>query len=410
MSLAITITTVLVCAGDVEASSAPMTATGGQNLAVYADAVYTSTGKVIENGMVRVRDGKIRVVSKGEAGEGDVHVAAVTAGMIDLSGRISPSGDVEESNEITPHVRATDAIDFFSVSWARQLRSGVTTAMISPGDENVISGLCAVLKTGGPRTLSSRTLAADAALRGAFGSQPSRRNHAAFGRPTDFYSRRPTTRMGVEWEWRKAMYDAIAAAGDPARAFAGHERLMEVLRGELPLVVQAWTTQDIRTAVFLAEEMAAHVEGGVRLVIDAGAEAWKEPALLVRTKAAVILPPFDHDGRTSDGAFMAWNVAALLAEKGVPIALSSHNAGAAADRLAVQGAWARRGGLSFEDTLAAVTIAPARMVGVDERVGSIEVGKDGDLALWNGTPFEAGSRVVGVVLGGELVVDPRGEE
>jgi imidazolonepropionase-like amidohydrolase len=72
-----------------------------------------------------------------------------------------------------------------------------------------------------------------------------------------------------------------------------------------------------------------------------------------------------------------------------------------------QAAYARRGGLSFDAALAAVTITPARMVGIDDRVGTVEVGKDGDLALWNGTPFELSSKVVGVVLNGELVIDPR---
>ena len=64
-------------------------------------------------------------------------------------------------------------------------------------------------------------------------------------------------------------------------------------------------------------------------------------------------------------------------------------------------------GLPFDAALEAVTLGPARMIGIDDRVGSVEVGKDGDLALWNGTPFELTSRVVGVVLDGELVVDPR---
>jgi imidazolonepropionase-like amidohydrolase len=407
MMIAITITAALSFVGgaaDVESAAPP-----SQNFVVFADTVYTSSGDVIAGGMVRVRDGKIRVVSKGEAGEGDLHVAAVTAGMIDLSGRILSRLAVEQSSEITPHVRATEAIDLFSISWDRQLRSGVTTVMINPPDQNVIGGLSAVVKTGGPRSLAARLVKADAALRGAFGSEPSSRNHPAFGRPTDFFSRRPTTRMGVEWEWRKAMYDAIAAQADEARASSGHELLMRAMRGELPVVAPAWATQDIPTAVLHTQEMDQHVEGGINLIIDAGAEAWKEPQLLVRSGAAVILPPFDHDGRTTDGAFMAWNVAALLAEHGVPIALSSHNGQSTSARLAAQGAWARRGGLSFEDTLAAVTIAPARMVGVDDRVGSVEVGKDGDLALWNGTPFEASSRVIGVVLNGELVVDPRGD-
>jgi len=109
MMIAITITAALSFAGgaaDVESAAPP-----SQNFVVFADSVYTSAGDVIAGGMVRVRDGKIRVVSKGEAGEDDLHVAAVTAGMIDLSGRILSRLAVEQSSEITPHVRATEAID-----------------------------------------------------------------------------------------------------------------------------------------------------------------------------------------------------------------------------------------------------------------------------------------------------------
>ena len=76
----------------------------------------------------------------------------------------------------------------------------------------------------------------------------------------------------------------------------------------------------------------------------------------------------------------------------------------------MQAGYAMRGGLSFEAALAAVTIQPARMIGVEDRVGSLEVGKDADLVLWNGPPFEPSSRVVGVLLEGELVVDPRAHE
>ena len=107
---------------------------------------------------------------------------------------------------------------------------------------------------------------------------------------------------------------------------------------------------------------------------------------------------------------MAWDVAKLLHDQGVPIALSSHGHAEFEDRLAMQATYAMRGGLSFEDALAAVTIAPARMLGVDDRVGTLEVGKDADLLLWNGPPLEPSSRIVGVILDGALVVDPRAHE
>ena len=127
----------------------------------------------------------------------------------------------------------------------------------------------------------------------------------------------------------------------------------------------------------------------------------------MRSGAKVILPPFPPSGRTTDNAFMSWNVAKLLHEQGVPIALSSHGARDVHARLAMQAAYARRGGLPFDAALEAVTIAPARFLGIDSRVGSVEVGKDADLVLWSGEPFEVTSRVTGVLVDGELVLDPR---
>ena len=96
-----------------------------------------------------------------------------------------------------------------------------------------------------------------------------------------------------------------------------------------------------------------------------------------------------------------------LAEAGIVFALSAHDGGDASARLDVQAGFAMRGGLSREAALAAVTITPARMLGIDERVGSVEVGKDADLVLWNGEPFEVTSKPVGVLVDGRLVLDPR---
>jgi imidazolonepropionase-like amidohydrolase len=239
------------------------------------------------------------------------------------------------------------------------------------------------------------------------GTQPSEGNHPAFGRPTDFYSRRPTTRMGVEWEWRKAMYDAAASRADKARAYPGSDQVLHALDGNLPLFIQTWSTQDIRTAVFLKEEIEHEKLGTPRMILDAAAEAWKEPQLIVRSKAMVVLPPLPMQGRTGEGAFMAWDTAKLLHDLGVPIALSAHGAAAAETNLGRQAGMAMRGGLPFDAALAAVTIEPARMIGIDSRVGSISVGKDADLVLWSGVPFELTSRVVGVLIDGHLVLDPR---
>lgn len=391
-----------------------------QDWKVFGAVVYTAAGEPIENGVVTIVDGKIRSVSRGGSGSNgkrSLRAAAVTPGMIDLSVRVGTGmGSVEQSREVAPDLRVANAIDLFDVNWELQARSGVTTALVNPPDFDVIGGLGTVVKTAGPAGpagsggMTPRTLKTDAVLRGAIGGQPSFRNHPAFGRPEDFFSRRPTTRMGVEWELRKAFYDAAAAGQSEQRAFRGSDELLAVLQGARPLMMQAWTTQDIRTAIFFKEEMEAEGLGQVRLILDAAAEAWKEPELLARSGASVVLPPYPMNGRTSDNSFMALDTAKLIHDLGLPLALSAHGSRDPGARLDRQAGLAMRGGLPFEAALEAVTIAPARMVGIDDRVGSLEVGKDADLVLWNGRPFETTSRVIGVVIDGRLILDPRPAE
>ncbi|MEM7319328.1 MAG: hypothetical protein AAF408_09945, partial [Pseudomonadota bacterium] len=191
---------------------------------MFAERVYDPVDWLIENGLIRVQDGKIVSVTPGAKPPGDaLRAYAVTPGLIDASVRITSGAySVEQSSEVTPGVRVADSLDPFSPGWDRQVRHGVTTALVSPPDENVIGGLGVVLKTGGPESISARTVKPDAVLRGSMGTQPSGRNHPAFGRPTDFYSRRPTTRMGVEWEWRKAMYDAATDPSSSAPELVRH--------------------------------------------------------------------------------------------------------------------------------------------------------------------------------------------
>lgn len=380
-----------------------------QETLLFADVLHTGTGSDLHGALITLAGGKITALVGGvEPPEDVLRVAAITPGLIDMSARITRGLDsVEQSSEVTPHLRVSDSLDLFDRAFERQLSEGVTTVLVPPPDRNVIGGLGVVLKTGGEPSLEARLVKADAVLRGAFGSEPSIGNRPASGRPTSVYSRRPTTRMGVEWEWRKAYFDAAQSKRNPDLVYPGHEVVLATLRGELPVFAQAWTTQDIRTAVFLVEEMKREGHGKIRLIVDSAAEAWKEPQLLVRSGTAVVLPPFPANGRTGDGAFMAWDVAKELVALGVPVALSSHASGDPNASLALQAGFAQRGGLAFQDALAAVTRVPAELLGIADRVGTLEIGKDADLVLWNGLPFEATSNIIGVVLEGELVIDPR---
>jgi imidazolonepropionase-like amidohydrolase len=378
---------------------------------IKAETVYPVARAPIENGAVVVADGKIQTVGKGGGGGTTLECAAVTPGLVDLSVHVNTGHfSAEQSSETPARLSIADGLDLFSFEWERELRSGVTTALAVPADYDVIGGLGVVLKTGGRPELAARLVRRDAVLRGAIGAQPSSGNNPPrFSEPTSFYFRRPTTRMGVEWVFRKAFYDALQGTNDGEREQAeDHAVLRRVLAGELPLSIQAKATQDVRTAIYLKEEFRIP-----RVLLDFAVEAWREPELLKRSGVAVVLPPFAPDGRHPDGFvndsyFLPLDAARRLHDLGVTFALSGHGERTVGARLSEQAGLAQRGGLSFEAALEAVTLAPARMVGVEDRVGSIEAGKDADLVLWNGKPFEPTSRVIGVLLGGELVLDPRG--
>ncbi|MGB0331933.1 MAG: amidohydrolase family protein [Planctomycetota bacterium] len=392
--------TTLILSAAVAASGSSVPA-DGTSWTIHADKVYTSTGKIHESALIVVEGGKIRAITPGvEATRDALHAAVVTAGMVDASARLnSGTSSVEQSSEVTPLISAEYGLDLYSPGWGRLARKGVTSAFITPLNQNCIGGMGTVVKTAGDRTFKARTVEGAPMLCGAIGSQPSQRNSSAFGRPTSFYNRRPTTRMGVEWEWRKSFFEAAQTkAPDDAQRV-----LLDALAGKVGVFVQAWATQDIRTAVFLKEEMAREGFGEMRLVIDAGAEAWREPAMLVRTNTAVILPPVPAQGRTTDGALMSMECARVLRDNGITFALSGHGG----SRLDIQAGLAMRGGLTREQALRAVTLTPAQLLGVDGRVGSVEAGKDADLILWNGEPFEATTRPVGVLVGGHLALDPR---
>ncbi len=384
-----------------------------QKWLIRADEVHTAAGAPLRGGVISVVNGKIAAVVGAPGGddsksdsddENTIEVFAVTPGMIDLGARLVTHPDaVEQSTEAAVWMRVSDSLDFFHTGWDRELRSGVTAVLASPPDNDVMGGLSCVVKTGGAPELEARLVKQDAALRGSMGTQPSMGNTPASGTPQNFYVRRPATRMGVEWIFRKSFYDAIAAQSDPERDFEGADVLQAVMRGEIPMSVQAWLTQDIRTAIFLKEEFKIP-----HMWVDAAAEAWKEPDLLVRSKIGVVFPPFSFNGRVGrEGGFLTFGAAKEMHELGVNFAFSGHGTRDVAGRLAQQPALAMRGGLNFQAALRAATINPARMAGVDDRLGSIEVGKDADLVLWSGRPFLPTSRVVGVILNGELVLDPR---
>ncbi len=372
---------------------------------VFASVLHTSTGETLKDVMVTFADGKITAIAPGSAmPEGYAEGLVLTTGLIDLSARVTnASNAVEQTNEVEARLSVANSLNLFSRTWDRLAKSGVTTVLATPPDRNVVGGLSAVLKTQGSKDMAERQLNARSFLRGAMGDAPSSGNRPAWGSPNSIYNRRPTTRMGVEWEWRSAFFDAAAAPEYPELEFPGADVFRAVLAGNITLYVQAFTVIDIRTAVFLKEEMKREGFGDIQMWIDGGSEAWKDAQLLKRSSTGVVLSPFPSAGYAPERSFQAWRVAKDLDEMGIPFTLSAHGRTEPGRTLADQAGRAMRGGLTFDKALAAVTSVPAAALGLEDRIGTLEVGKDADLVLWSGAPFELTSRVIGVWVDGQQV-------
>jgi imidazolonepropionase-like amidohydrolase len=378
-------------------------------IVVRAGRVWTAAGTTIESGAILVDGGKIRAAGPAASvavppGARVVDLgseAVVTPGFVDAASRLGlESGDVEASSEVTPHLRALDGWDPWSPAFGAALRCGLTTVALTPGSASVIGGLQAVVKTGASGSVASRVLRRDAALVAAMGNDPSAGNFPPRGGPpTVFYARRPTTRMGVIWLERKAFFDARAAVDPPAGSDAAILRL--ALDGKLPVHVVARRKHDILSAFRVADEF------GFPVVLEEATEGFQIAGEIARRGAPAIvgpLTPVPEGGAANEDAEVSWNLAGILSKAGVKVAL---RAGDARDLAAERGpAWqatlAERFGLAREDALLAVTRTPAAILGVADRVGSIEPGKDADLVAWTGDPLDPKSRVKLVMIDGAV--------
>jgi imidazolonepropionase-like amidohydrolase len=369
----------------------------------------------IENGVVVVAAGKIRQVGGTDTAIPD------GAEVVDCTGKVITPGLIdagttlgldrrnanEQAAEVTPQVTVLDAIDPTDQRFRKVRANGVTTVQVNPGNANVIGGRGAVLKTQGD-TVRQMLVRDECGLRLTMGAEPSSGNRAIRGgTPTSIYYRRPTTRMGVVWEARKAFYDAIAyreqktvANGDglPVQD-AAMEVLVRALDRKLTVHTTARAEQDIRAALRLAEEF------GYETLIEEATEAWRvvqelEAAgvkVLVSAPGSLALP---EDAR--DGAEVRFHTLNLLSAADVPFAIHTGASLGALD-LVHEAMFAVRNGLSPERALAAITIVPAKILGIDDRTGSLAAGLDADLVVWSGDPFDPTTRAESVFIAGVRV-------
>jgi len=220
-------------------------------------------------------------------------------------------------------------------------------------------------------------------------------------RPDSFYYRRPTTRMAVAWMLRKSFFDAQQyAAVSHEREDPEMEVLAAALRGSVPIRITVRRAIDIRTAFRIADEY------GLRIIVDECTEGYKVAELIAEKQAPVVIGPFYFYPRNysqySEGREFNWNNAGILADAGVKVALASGAEAEAVDLLSAA-VFAVRHGMSREQALKAITLTPAEILGVADRVGSLKEGNDADILVLSGDPLASTTRLERVILNGRTV-------
>jgi imidazolonepropionase-like amidohydrolase len=381
-------------------------------VAVRGHLVHTMAGPAIEDGMVIVRDGKIAAVGRAadlRAPDGFrvLDAAVVTPGLIDahatagLSGQFNTPHDrdqIERSSPLQPELRAIDAYNPRErlVEWVRGF--GVTTLHTGHAPGELISGQTMVVKTAGA-TVEEAALLETAMVAVTIGNLARKEGERSPGTRGKMMAMLRSRFVQAREYLEKR---AAAPEGEKPPRDLGLEALGRVLRKEAPLLVTAHRAQDIASALRLAEEF------GFRLVLDGAAEGY---VLAERIRAAgvpIIVHP-TMERATGDLENLSFENAARLKAAGISIALQSgYESYVPKTRVVLfEAAVAAANGLGREAALAAITADAARLLGIDARVGSLAVGKDGDLALYDGDPFEYTTHCIAVVIDGKVVSEAK---
>jgi imidazolonepropionase-like amidohydrolase len=371
-------------------------------LALTDAYIMTGTRGVLDKSTIVIKDTRIEAIGTNIRVPAAVEAwslrdKVVIPGMIDAHTHLGltqdgvgamHSDEDEVDDPIVPHLRALDAINPEDIAFKDALRGGVTTVGVMPGSHNVICGQPAAVKVVGT-TVEEMVVRAPVGMKIAFGERPKN----AYGSR----KKSPMTRMGIAAILREALVKvANYSKKNGAERNLRMEAMMPVMKKQLPLRAHAHRIDDIMTALRIAKEF------GLRLVIEHGTDAYKVARELADAKVPVVHGPWikvrgnlEQSGRVPESP-------RLLVESGVLTAFSTDHPVIAIQNLRLQGIVAVQEGVSQEDALKAITWNHARIMGIEDRVGSIEKGKDADLVVLSGLPFDSATKVEAVVINGKI--------
>lgn len=317
----------------------------------------------------------------------------------DGMGREGSDGN-EATNPVTPEMRSIDGINPFDRCFKEAVACGVTTAVTGPGSANVVGGTFVAMKLYG-RSMDEMILKFPVAMKAAFGENPKR----VYGDKAT-----PATRMAIAAILRKALAGALDyakkienAKDDPSKMperDLGKEALLPVIHRELPLKIHCHRADDILTAIRIAKEF------NVRFTLDHCTEGYLIPDLLKETieetGAGIIIGPLLTDRSKIELRNVSFSAPKALYDAGIDFAMMTDHPVIPEQYLPVCAALAVREGLPEDAALRSITINAARITGIDDRVGSLEVGKDADIAVFSGHPLDFRSRCVLCTVDGQV--------
>jgi imidazolonepropionase-like amidohydrolase len=373
--------------------------------------VITMAGKTYDNGCVLIESGKIVKVSDNINETNDMKVIDVNGGWI-MPGIIeahchiglSEEGirfegdDINEAtNPITAHLRAIDAINPLDEGFKDAIAGGITSVMTGQGSANVCGGKFVFMKTSGD-CVDDMIVKTEAAMKVAFGENPKR-----------VYSSKqvsPSTRMATAAILREALTKALNYKNKKEEAIKKEEYFdidlkqecfIDVLDKKIPLKAHAHRADDILTAIRIAKEF------DLNMTLDHCTEGHLIPDYIKKSGFSAIVGPSLTNKSKVELRNRTFKTAGILNKNGVQVAITTDHPVIPIQYLPICAGFAAKEGLDIEEGLKAITINAAKICGVEERLGSIEVGKDADIAIFTGNPMEVFTETLYTIINGKIV-------
>lgn len=369
-------------------------------------------GSTFEKSSILIKDGKIaRVGDRIDVNEKSIDEVIDASGCWVLPGLIEShchigiieerkgfeGDDCNEKNEpITPYLKAVDAINPMDSAFHNALSAGITGLMVGPGSSNIVGGQFVFIKTYG-RNIDKMVVLEPAAMKVAFGENP-KKNYNSINKP-------PTTRMSIGAMLREELFNAknyfekkkkAEESGDSFDEDYKTECWLPVLKKRIPMKVHAHRADDILTAIRIAK----HYD--INITLDHCTEGHLIAEDIRESGFPAIVGPTMSNRNKIETQNMDFKTPGILHEHGIKVALTTDHPVTRIQDLIICAALAAREGLGREEALKSITINAAEICNVSDRTGSIEAGKDADIAIFDGDPMDLFTRTLYTIIDGRI--------